>query len=309
MARKARIEFEGALYHVITRGNQKQKVFRTKEDFQTYLDILLRYKDRHRFSLYAYVLMNNHIHLLIETASVSLSKTLQGVNQTYTMYFNRKYRTVGHLFQGRYKAILCEKDTYLLALVKYIHLNPVRATLTQSPDSYPWSSHGVYMRPTAKEALVDTRLVLPLFSKREESARKLYRSFMGEEISITREDVYRTIDQRLIGSSRFVEEIIEKQKVPLERKRRKHGLSLSEIARGIERAHGVTLKDLRSKSRVKEVAWCRKLLSIAALEYGYRGKEVAAFVHKDPAMISRHVSERAELAEKLEVFLLSIEEE
>jgi len=242
MARKTRIEFEGALYHVITRGNQKRKVFRTDEDFQTYLDILRRYKDRYRFYLYAYVLMSNHVHLLIETASTPLSKTLQGINQTYTMYFNRKYSTVGHLFQGRYKAILCEKDAYLLTLAKYIHLNPVRATLTPSPDDYFWSSHAVYARKTAKGDIVDVGLVLPMFSEREESARKLYRSFMGDEVRITKHDVYMTIDQRLLGSRCFVDEVIEKQNVPLERKRRKEGLSLLEISRGIERAYGISLR-------------------------------------------------------------------
>jgi len=130
MPRKPRIEFAGAFYHVIVRGNQKQRVFKDAADFQKYLLTLTVYKNRAGCRIYAYVLMNNHVHLLVETQDVPLSKVMQGVNQTYTMYFNRKYRTVGHLFQGRYKAILCDRDAYLLGLVKYIHENPLRARTT-----------------------------------------------------------------------------------------------------------------------------------------------------------------------------------
>ncbi len=111
MERKPRIEFEGAFYHVIARGNQRQQIFKDKEDYGRYLRILADYKVKYDYSLYAYVLMNNH--LLIETKQIPLSRILQGVNQSYTMYFNRKYETIGHLFQGRYKAILCEKDAYI----------------------------------------------------------------------------------------------------------------------------------------------------------------------------------------------------
>ena len=110
MARKPRIEYEGALYHVITRGNQRQRVFKGVEDHQHYLKILADYKVRYEYVLYAYVLMSNHVHLLIETRETPLSKILQRINQSYTMYFNRRYGTVGHLFQGRYKAILCDKE-------------------------------------------------------------------------------------------------------------------------------------------------------------------------------------------------------
>jgi len=126
MPRKPRIEYNGAFYHVITRGNQRQKTFKDQADFEKYLQILAIYKNRYHYRLYTYVLMDNHVHLLIETGETPLSKILQGINQSYTLYFNRLYRTVSHLFQGRYKAILCDRDNYLLALLKYIHQNPLR---------------------------------------------------------------------------------------------------------------------------------------------------------------------------------------
>jgi REP element-mobilizing transposase RayT len=307
MARKTSIEFEGALYHVIVRGNQKRKVFRSGDDYRIYLEILQRYKSRYQFALYAYVLMTNHIHLLIETGKIPLNKILQGINQSYTMYFNRKYKTVGHLFQGRYKSILCEKDAYLLALVKYIHLNPVRARIAQSPDGYPWSSHGAYVSNTAKGELVDNGLVLKMFSQTEGSARKMYRSFMGEDIVISKKDVYCTVDQRMLGGSGFVEETITKHKLGVEQRRKKQEYSLEEMAVAIEREYGITLENMRSRSRSKAIAVCRRLFSIAASEYGYKGKDIGAFLHKDPAMISRHMGSKEALTENAARFLTSIE--
>ncbi len=114
MARKPRIHFSGAFYHVIARGNQKQAIFLDSGDFQTYLSYLAEYKSRFPFHLYAYALMKNHLHLLWETKEVPLSKIMQILQFSYTRYSNRKYRKVGHLFQGRYRAILCDKESYLL---------------------------------------------------------------------------------------------------------------------------------------------------------------------------------------------------
>jgi REP element-mobilizing transposase RayT len=186
MARKPRIEYEGALYHVITRGNQRQRVFKDVEDHQRYLKILADYKVRYEYTLYAYVLMSNHVHLLIETRETPLSKILQGINQSYTMYFNRRYGTVGHLFQGRYKAILCDKDAYLLSLIKYIHLNPVRIGVVKEVGKYPWSSHRDYIGRAEGERIgvVDTEQVLGMFSEDKGRARRAYRVYMGEKEAI-----------------------------------------------------------------------------------------------------------------------------
>ncbi len=165
MARKLRIEFDGAFYHVIVRGNQRQKVFKDRDNFSKYIEILSSYKRRYHYYLYCYVLMSNLVHLLIETREIPLSKILQGVNQSYTIYFNRRYKTVGHLFQGRYKAILCDRDEYLLSLIKYIHLNPVRAKVVETPDKYEWSSHHDYTKQNSKDILIDTDQVLLGFIK------------------------------------------------------------------------------------------------------------------------------------------------
>jgi putative transposase len=110
MARKPRVEFEGAFYHVIVRGNQRQEIFADERDRVTYLARIEHYRERYGFSLYAFVLMPNHVHLLIETKKVFLSKIMQGIQFTYTQMYNRRHRTLGHLFQGRFKAILCDRN-------------------------------------------------------------------------------------------------------------------------------------------------------------------------------------------------------
>jgi REP element-mobilizing transposase RayT len=164
MARKPRIEFAGALYHMLVRGNHKQTVFKDRFDFLKYLEGLFKYKERYHACIFSYVLMSNHVHLLIETKETPLSKIMQGIHQSYTVYFNRKYGTVGHLFQARYKAILCDRDAYLLSLLKYIHLNPARAHIVENPKDYEWSSHNAYARKKADKVLAETEQVLRIFS-------------------------------------------------------------------------------------------------------------------------------------------------
>src|SRR5713226_4605632 len=127
MARPLRLEFPGALYHVIARGNERKSIYRDNEDRQRYLDRLSFYRKKFSFQLLAYCLMDNHVHLAIETGKAPLSRIMAGLQSSYTQYFNWRHARVGHLFQGRYKALLVDEDPYGLALIRYIHENPVRA--------------------------------------------------------------------------------------------------------------------------------------------------------------------------------------
>ncbi len=294
MARKPRIEYEGAFYHVITRGNQRQRVFKGDDDFQKYISLLAFYKERYKYSLYAYVLMSNHVHLLIETRTIPLSKILQGINQSYTMYFNRKYKTVGHLFQGRYKAILCDKGTYLLSLIKYIHLNPARAKIAKAVEGYRWSSHQSYDKQKNSD-LVDTDQVLRMFSEDKSQARKLYRAYIDDGIEVKKEDIYKTIGQRILGEEKFVDKVMEKIDERFENKRTHHEYSLKKIVETIGKMRGITLKQLRGKSRNREILRVRKLASLAAKEYGYKGKETAVYLQKDPSVITRYLKDEEKL--------------
>ena len=291
MARKPRIEFEGAFYHVIARGNQRQRIFRDDGDHERYLSITADYKHRFKFLLYAYVLMPNHVHLLVETKETPLSKILQGLNQRYTQYFNRKYDKVGHLFQGRYKGILCDRDEYLLSLLKYIHLNPVRARLAQDPGAYPWSSHTLYISKTDTTELVDTDRVLLMFSDEKGRARRLYQAFVAESNAVTKDDVYRTIDQRILGDERFAEEVKEKYNLQLTTTKRSKEYTLGEIARAIERAYMIKLAAMTEKGRETEARIGRRIFSLLAKQYGYRGKEIAEYLKRDPSVITIYLKE------------------
>ncbi len=253
MARKPRIEFEGALYHVIKRGNQRQNIFKDKEDKKRYLTLLSRYKDRYNFSLYAYVLMNNHIHLLLETCETPLSKILQGINQSYTIYFNKKYNTVGHLFQGRYKAILCDRNEYLLTLLKYIHLNPVRAGIVINPDDYRWSSHIFYTKENKESDLINTLYVLRMFSKNKSKARALLRSFVTTEEQTLKKDVYGTVGQQLLGDEEVINEVSRKSSMRITKKRKEREYSLYEITKGLQKIYNINTEHRKKRGKSEKV--------------------------------------------------------
>ena len=178
MPRKPRIHYEGALYHVIVRGNNRSSIFEKKENKAEYLNIIKRYKKKYNFKLYAYCIMDNHAHLLIEVDKVPLSKIMQGIQQVYTQNYNKDYKRTGHVFEQRYKAIICDKDSYLLNLIRYIHMNPVQAGMAKGLK-YKWSSHNKYLKE--KSDLIEYQFPLSLFSNNKKQRRKLYIAFMTEK--------------------------------------------------------------------------------------------------------------------------------
>ena len=142
MPRGRRILLNNACYHLINRGNQKQNIFFENPDFEQYLKLLKHYKKKYRFRLFGYCLMPNHIHIIIEAKQVQeLPRFMQGVSQTYTVWFNNKYKKIGRLWQGRFKSMVIQKDNYFIECVYYVEANPVRAGLVSSPAEYPWSSY------------------------------------------------------------------------------------------------------------------------------------------------------------------------
>lgn len=184
MPRKPRIHYEGALYHVISRGNNKDYIFSKDEDKNIYLKTILRYKEKYDFKLYAYCIMDDHAHMLIEVNKVSLSKIMQCIQQVFTMKYNKKYNRTGHVFEQRYKAILCNKDEYLLNLVRYIHQNPVRSGIKEKLN-YAWSSHSIYIA-MKENKLVDYKYILSILSKDKSKAIKEYAELMQEKIDLER---------------------------------------------------------------------------------------------------------------------------
>jgi putative transposase len=178
MARQLRIEFPGAFYHVISRGNRKQPIFISDEDRHFFISCLGKAYDRYQSIIHAYCLMENHYHLLVETPNGQLSRIMQSVNTAYSVYFNKKHDRCGHLFQGRFKAILVQAEEYGRELGPYVHLNPVRAKLVDDPQKYRWSNYNEYLGTMPSRPWTSTSLILSSFGTRLVSARQNYAKYV-----------------------------------------------------------------------------------------------------------------------------------
>jgi putative transposase len=286
MARKPRIQFEGAFYHIIVRGNQWQDIFLDEADHRQYLERLYRYRNKCGFILYGYVLMTNHVHLLIETPNDPISRIMQMVNFTYTQYFNKKYGKVGHLFQGRYKSYLCDKDSYLLSLVRYIHNNPVRAGLVEDAGAYAWSSNADYLNGT--KGLVDTDKVLRLFSERPGIAQRKYMEFMNAGEPDKSLSPYAAYEQQIVGDERFIEEI--EKRVERMEKRAIKKIPIKDLLLAIERETGIGLVEMISRKRDERLRTARGILVSLAKEIGYNMVDLQGILKRDSSVLSRLAS-------------------
>lgn len=209
MARQLRVGFEGAFYHITSRGNLREKVFFEDKDREKFLEILEKTKERYGYILHAYALMDNHYHLLIETPKANISQIMQNINTSYTVYINKKYRRSGHLFQGRFKGIIVDKDEYLVTLSRYIHLNPVRAKIVQRPEDYRWTSYRAYIDRSIKGSLVDTSDTLSYYSKTRGDAIDRYKAFVETGIR-GEENPFKDIEAGIIlGGRRFKSKIMK----------------------------------------------------------------------------------------------------
>jgi len=212
MARPLRLEYEGAFYHVTSRGNERKKIFFTETDHLKFLDYLKEAKKKYGILLHGYVLMTNHYHLLIETPEANLSKVMHYLNGAYTTYVNIKKKRNGHLFQGRYKAIIVDRDSYLGELSRYIHLNPVRAGLVNKPEDYPYSSYRAYISAKVND-MITTDLVLRMVGAGKSDSRERYRAFVeagdGRDPESPTAKIYGGM---ILGGSSFVKETLKKLK-------------------------------------------------------------------------------------------------
>jgi len=209
MARPIRIEYEGALYHVTARGNERGKVFFTKTDYRKFKEYLLEGQIKYGFILHCYVLMTNHYHLLIETPDKNLSRIMHYLNSSYTTYINIKRKRSGHLFQGRYKAILIDRDNYLLELSRYLHLNPVRAKMVDRPEEYLHSSYAAYVSDS--DGLVRTTDLLAMFSKDIKAAKQKYRIFAESALGEVQESPMKKVyGGMILGSVPFIKESLNR---------------------------------------------------------------------------------------------------
>ena len=183
MARPLRLEFPGALYHLTARGNARQSIFLDDTDRQQFLRLLGREIQQQQWRCYVYCLMGNHYHLVIETPEANLSRGLRRLHGTYTQWFNRRHRQVGHLLQGRFKSLLVEKESYLLELCRYVVLNPVRAGMVTDVGEWVWSSYRATAGVQDAPDWLDAPMVLSLFDTSVATARTAYRRFVTEGMS------------------------------------------------------------------------------------------------------------------------------
>ena len=206
MSRPQRIEFAGACYHVMARGNARERIYLDDEDRQRFLDGLSRVCDRFGWILWAYCLMDNHYHLLVETEQPTLSRGMREVNGGYSQRFNRRHGRVGHVLQGRYKAILVDKDAYLIELQRYIVLNPVRAGLCGSAGDWRWSSYAAVMGQAESLPGLAADRLLSLFGTERTAARTAFARFVAEGVGRVFEPEVQA--QCFLGSENFVANVM-----------------------------------------------------------------------------------------------------
>lgn len=299
MVRKLRVEFPGALFHVIVRGNNRERIFFLEGEKEKYLDILRNYKKKYDFRLYAYAILDNHAHLLIEMRETPLSKIMQGVQQVYTMFYNDKYDRIGHVFHQRYKASLCQKERYLFALIRYIHENPLRAGASEGLY-YEWSSHRHYLDP-GKDRLVDVDFILKQFADERGEAVRLYREFMGDEAGMLDETV-KVKEFYVTEDNRPREEVRPAKKM----------LDFDQVLALVNRISGLPDDVIRSGRRTREVVAARKLFVYLAYRYcSQKQVEISDYLGVTNSAVTRLLSSFRENGETDKLFsgLERIEEE
>jgi REP element-mobilizing transposase RayT len=205
MARPLRVEYPGAFYHVINRGISREKLYNSPRDYEKFLQYLEKATERFAVIVHTYCLMDNHYHLLLETAEPNLSVMMQWLNVSYATYFNRKHNRNGHLFQGRFKAILIDAEAYLKHLSRYIHLNPVRAKIIETPEQYRWSSYSAFIGKKKPPKFLQTDWLLSNFGINTKKARKNYKEFIeGADIKSVKDLSKKLEGGFILGDTDFV---------------------------------------------------------------------------------------------------------
>jgi len=209
MARPLRIQFNGAFYHVINRGLESREIFKQPKDYNYFLGLLSHIYEKYGVIVYAYCLMSNHYHLYLQTPQGNLSKAMRQLDGNFTQKFNKRYSRVGPLFQGRYKAVLVDQDSYSLEVTKYIHLNPVKAKIVKKPEEYQYSSYPSYIGKTKPEDFLNTNFILSQNHKSKKKAIKEFKAFTLQ----TEEEEWKpendTFKGLILGDGDFVTQIQE----------------------------------------------------------------------------------------------------
>ncbi len=210
MARPLRIQYPGAFYHVTARGNEKKAIFKSNSDRLQFIQYLELSYERYDAIIHAYCLLDNHYHLLLETPQGNLSQIIQYINGSYSSYFNTRHKRAGHLFQGRFKAILVQKDVYAQELSRYIDLNPVRAGLVTLPFDYRWSSCHFYVGRNDKPDWLQTDFILGCYGNKEKLAQTNYYNFVQDGLQTNiNNPLKETLASTILGTPEFIDNILK----------------------------------------------------------------------------------------------------
>jgi len=316
MPRQARLDIPGALHHIMVRGINRSPIFLDDQDKQRFLDRLGSEVSEGKCSVFAWVLMENHAHILFKSGQRGISTVMRRLLTWYAQYFNRRHRRTGHLFENRYKSILCEEETYLLALVRYIHLNPVRAMVVSTLEElnrYPWSGHCAIIGKK-KYPWMNADYVLARFGKRVGAARRVYLRFIEEGmgmgrvpgltggglvrslggwsrvVALRREGQGEESDERILGGGDFVEAVLQQveERQLRQLKVRRRGVTVRDIiAEECARA-GVNARELIHGSRRSLVSWVRAVIANRCVEeMGLSAAEIARQLGVTTSSITR----------------------
>jgi len=280
MSRPLRIEYPGAVYHITSRGNEKKPVFKDDQDRENFLNTIQHVCRRYNWICHAYCLMTNHFHILIETPDGNLSLGMRQLNGVYTQLFNKWHGRVGHLSQGRYKAVLIRKDSHLLEVGRYVVLNPVRARMIERPEEWKWSSYLATAGKTRPHPCLTTDWVLGQFSGKRGKAEQEYRKFI--QWGIGQKSIWTEVrGQALLGEDGFVDKFVDHLK--------KH-MDIPEISRSQRYVHRPSLEKLFSAAVRADLRKRRVAIIKAVEQYGYRQQEIASHLGLHYSSVSRIMS-------------------
>lgn len=318
MPRQARLDVPGALHHIMVRGIDKSSIFRDDQDKTRFLERLGQTVIEGKCTIYAWVLMDNHVHILFKSGKDGISAVMRKLLTWYAQYFNRRHRRTGHLFENRYKSILCDEDNYLLSLIRYIHLNPIRAdivTTIEQLDRYPWSGHRTIMGKV-KHPWMDTEYVLSQFGNTRRKALHEYRRFMQEEIgrgrvkeltggglirsqggwsqvlAMRRRGQKEDFDERILGGGDFVNQVLKEAEERHLRqiKHRRSGKTIQKIIEVECRRSGISFQEMQGGSKRRKVSDTRAIIARRAREeLGLSAATIARHVGVNTSAITRAI--------------------
>ena len=288
MARPLRIEYPDALYHLTSRGNAQEDIFSDDADHLEFLSVLATVVERFEWRLYAYCLMDNHYHLMVGTPKANLSKGMRQLNGVYTQRFNRRHRRVGHVFQGRFKAIVVDKQAYLLELSRYVVLNPVRAKMVSDPARHRWSSYRATAGLEELPAFLDAPTLLAHFAESLLAARRRYRAFVEEGIRVA-SPWEKLQGQVLLGEQAFMRKVAP---------RLKSKALAKEIPKAQRHVVRPSLKQAFGRVKPEQRATRDRLVATLHLKHGYTQAQIAEHLGLHYATVSRIVNRQTNTRNK-----------